>query len=199
MDVTFEEHPFGLSWIVREAMSRTSHAIVADEQVWLIDPVDHPEALDRVARLGTPAAILQLLDRHGRDCAALAGRLGVPHLVNPDQVPGSPFAPLPVLRLPKWKETALWSPAERLLVVAETVGTNPAWAAGAGPVGIHPMLRLRPPSRLRGFEPEHLLVGHGRGLHGPTAASGLEQAYHRSRRDLPALVSKLPGFLRAGR
>jgi NAD-dependent oxidoreductase involved in siderophore biosynthesis len=81
-------------------MSRTSHAIVADEQVWLVDPVDHPEALDRAVALGTPAGVLQLLDRHGRDCAALATRLGVPHLINPDQVPGSPFAALPVLRLP---------------------------------------------------------------------------------------------------
>jgi hypothetical protein len=93
----------------------------------------------------------------------------------------------------------LWWADERLLVVAEVIGTNPAWAAGAGPAGIHPMLRLRPPSRLRGFEPEHLLVGHGRGLHGPAAASGLEEAYHRSRRDLPALAAKLPRIIRSAR
>lgn len=199
MDVTFEEHPFGLSWIVREPLSRSSHAIVADGRVWLIDPVDHPEALERVAALGDPAEVLQLLDRHGRACAAVAARLGVPHRVNPDAIPGSPFETLPVLRLPKWKETALWWPAQRLLVVAETIGTNPAWSVGTGGAGVHPMLRLRPPSRLRGLEPEHLLVGHGRGLHGREAATALERAYQRSRRDIPTLAAKLPSFIRSAR
>ena len=199
MKVRIEEHPFGLSWTVREAMSRTSHALADDGRVWLVDPVDHPEALDRIAALGTPAGVLQLLDRHNRDCAAVAARLSVPHLVNPDEIPGSPFEPLPVLRLPRWKETALWWPERRVLVVAETIGTNPVWAAGPGPAGVHPMLRLLPPGRLRGIEPEHLLVGHGGGVHGAEAATGLEQAYARSRRDLPALAAKLPGVIRSAR
>lgn len=197
MRVSFETHAFGLSWTVREAMTRTSHALVDDGRVWLVDPVDHPEALQRIGALGTPAGVLQLLDRHNRDCAAVAAKLSVPHLVNPHEIPGSPFEPLPVLRLPKWKETALWWPEPKVLVVAETIGTNELWAAGPGPAGIHPMLRLLPPGRLRGIEPEHLLVGHGGGVHGGEATTGLEQAYARSRRDLPALATKLPAVLRS--
>jgi len=199
MTVSFETHPFGLSWTVREAMTRTSHALVDDGRVWLVDPVDEPEALGRVAALGTPAGVLQLLDRHRRDCAAIAARLSVPHLENPSEIPGAPFEALPVLRLPKWKETALWWPERRVLVVAETVGTNPLWAAGSGPAGVHPMLRLLPPGRLRGIQPEHLLVGHGEGVHGGAAAAGLEGAYRRSRRDLPSLAARLPAMIRSGR
>jgi hypothetical protein len=45
--------------------------------VWLVDPVDVPEAIERARSLGEPAAVLQLLDRHGRGCAAVAERLGV--------------------------------------------------------------------------------------------------------------------------
>lgn len=199
MKLSFETHPFGLSWTVREPMTRTSHALVDDGRVWLVDPVDAPEARERIAALGAPAGVLQLLDRHNRDCAPLAAHFGIPHLVNPDEVPGSPFEPLPVLRVPGWKETALWWPERRVLVVSETIGTNELWAAGPGPAGVHPMLRLLPPGRLRGVDPEHLLVGHGAGVHGPEAGPGLEQAYARSRRDLPSLVRKLPAAIRSGR
>ncbi|HEV2076205.1 MAG TPA: hypothetical protein VGR10_08185, partial [Thermoleophilaceae bacterium] len=67
-----EEHDLGLSWVVEEAMERASHALADAGRVWLVDPVDVPEATERALALGRPAAVLQLLDRHPRDCAALA-------------------------------------------------------------------------------------------------------------------------------
>ena len=54
-----------------------------------------------------------------------------------------------------------------------------------------------PPGALRHFEPEHLLVGHGRGVHGPAATAALRDAYERSRSDIPKLALKLPGMLKA--
>lgn len=45
--------------------------------MWLFNPVDVPEAIERARSLGEPAAVLQLLDRHGCGCAAVAERLGV--------------------------------------------------------------------------------------------------------------------------
>ncbi len=57
---------------------------------------------------------------------------------------------------------------------------------------MHPMVRALPPGALRGYQPEHLLVGHGRGVHGPDAAAALEEAYARSRRDLPRLAVRIP-------
>ena len=189
----------GFSWIVDESLSRTSHALVADGGVWLVDPVDWSPAVERAESSGRPAGVLQLLDRHGRDCVTLAGRLGVPHLVVPDAVPESPFELTVVKRSKRWAESALWWPDERTLVVAEAVGTNEFFPIGDDPLGVHAMLKLSPPRMLSVFEPEHLLVGHGEGLHAPAAAAALQRALARSRMSaLPWLV-RLPLRVRRGR
>lgn len=182
----------GFSWLVEEPMTRTSHALAHDGKVWLVDPVDWPEALERAAGLGDPVGVLQLLDRHNRDCAAVAERLGVPRLVAPDGIPGSPFECIPLVRRRRWAETALWWPERRTLVVAEAVGTNPFFTGGKAPLGVHLLLRLTPPRRLAGYEPEHLLTGHGAGLHGPEASAALREALRTSRRGLPGVVARLP-------
>jgi hypothetical protein len=191
------EHAFGgLSWMMDEPVKRTSHALVVDGRVWLVDPVDHPETMERVPALGAPAGVVQLLDRHARDCAALARRLGVAHLDMPDAVPGTPLQAIAVLRLPRWRETALWWPAHRLLVVAEAIGTVPVFTAGHGAAGMHPFLRLLPPRALRATRPDHLLVGHGPPVSGADAQSAVEWAYAHARRDLPRLLLTLPRLLR---
>lgn len=193
----FDEFPAGFSWFPREPMTRTGHALDAGaDGVWLIDPLDDPEAMARAAALGTPAGVLQLLDRHDRDCAAIAARLGVPHLKVPASVPGSPFEVIRVLDVPGWHEVALWWPERRILAVAEIIGTNGAYRLGDAPAGVHAIVRALPPRALRGYQPEHLLVGHGRGIHGPQAAVALEQAYARSRRDLPRLALRLPALIK---
>ncbi len=171
MGVIYDELPFGFSWFPEEALTRTAHAIDTGDGVWLVDPVDVPEAIARAQALGTPAGVIQLLDRHNRDCAALAARLRVPHLRLPATIPGSPFHVIDVLDIPRWHERALWWPEQRVLVVAEVIGTNGIYRLGPGPAGVHPMLRALPPGALRHYQPEHLLVGHGRGVHGPLAAT----------------------------
>jgi hypothetical protein len=195
--IAFDEFPCGFSWFPDEPMTRTSHALDTRDGVWLIDPVDVPEAVERAVALGPPAGVVQLLDRHKRDCAAIASRLGVPHLRLPAVVPGSPFAVVPVIDLPRWRERALWWPERRVLVVAELLGSNAGFALDGGPAGMHPLLRLAAPGALRGYEPEHLLVGHGRGVHGPAAAEALAHAYAGARRDLPRLLGRLPAMARA--
>ena len=185
----------GFSWIVDEPATRTSHALADAGSVWLVDPVRDDRALERVRALGRPVAVVQLLDRHNRDCAAVAGALGVPHLVVPDTVPGSPFEAIALTRSRGWHETALWWPETRTLVVAEAIGTNRFFAAGREVAGVHLLLRLSPPrARLAGLEPEHLLVGHGRGVHGPPAAEALRTALGQSRRGLPRLLGQVPGL-----
>jgi hypothetical protein len=193
--VTFrycDETAFGFSWIAEEAMTRTSHVLVADGRVWLVDPVGWPEAIERARSLGEPAAVLQLLDRHNRDCAAVAERLGVPHLVAPAAVPDSPFEVIEMRRWKRWQEIALWWPEGRMLVVAEVVGTNRFFTGGRGSIGVHLLLRLTPPTMLARLEPDHLLVGHGEGLHGPETTTQLREALRRSRRDFPHLLATLP-------
>ncbi|HXS45516.1 MAG TPA: hypothetical protein VN751_12885 [Solirubrobacteraceae bacterium] len=188
----FDVFDAGFSWVVDEPMRRTSHALADDGRVWLVDPIDAPEGLERAQGLGEVVGVLQLLDRHNRDCAQIARRLGVPHARVPDDLPATPFGVLPVLRWPRWRESALWWPQRRVLVVAELVGTAPVYTAGRTPAGIHLFLRVHPPSRLRGMQPEHLLVGHGEGIHGAAAAAALEQAYAWSLRDLPHVIAALP-------
>lgn len=195
----YEEGPWGLSWILDEAMSRTSHALVDGGRVWLVDPVDVPEAMERALALGVPAGVIQLLDRHGRDCAELAARLGIPHLKVPRSVPDSPFEAIQVLHIPGWHEVALWWPGPRVLVVAEALGTNAMFRVGPGAVGVHVLLRGKPPGALRAFAPDDLLVGHGPGVHGSDATRGVAAAYARARRDLPAALVKVPMHLWRGR
>ena len=92
----------------------------------------------------------------------------------------------------RWREVALWWPEPRVLVVAEAIGTNRFFTGRRGAVGVHLLLRLTPPKMLARFEPEHLLVGHGEGVHGPEAAAALGDALRRSRRDMPRLLATLP-------
>jgi len=194
---TFDEFPSGFSWFPDEPLTRTAHALATGDGVWLVDPVDVPEAIARATALGPPAGVIQLLDRHNRDCAALATRLGVPHLRVPEALPGSPFEVIGVVDVPGWREKALWWPEHRVLVVSEAVGTNRVYALGPGPAGMHPLLRPFPPGALRHLQPEHLVVGHGRGVHGPQATAALRDAHDRARRDLPKLARRLPGMAKA--
>jgi hypothetical protein len=185
----------GFSWTVDEPATRTSHALAADGRVWLVDPVRYEPALSRAGELGAPAAVVQLLDRHNRDCAAIAADLGVPHLLVPDIVRESPFDTIPVRSTKRWREAALWWPLERTLLVAEAIGTNPFFAGGGDTAGVHLLLRLNPPrAALGGLEPEHLLVGHGEGLHGPAAAAGVRDALAHARTGLPRLALGAPAL-----
>jgi hypothetical protein len=194
-------HELGLTWVMDDAMERGCHALRDDAGgVWLVDPARDEEALAAAAELGAPAGVLQLLDRHNRDCAAIAGALGVPHRRLPEVTPdGSPFEIRRVVWNPLWKELALWWPQRRALVVAEALGTAPAFAVGDEPVGVHPLRRLLPPGMLKGLGPEHLLVGHGDPVHGTEVAAQVDRAIDRSRHDVPKLLTKLPTLIRTAR
>ena len=184
--------PDGFGWIVDEAITRTSHALAADGKVWFVDALDWPEAIDRALELGEPAGVVQLLDRHDRDCAALAARLGVPHVVVPDELPGSPFTFVPVMRRRRWRESALWWPARRTLVLADALATNRFYTAGKAPIGVHVFLRLTPPRALTAYEPERILVGHGEGVHGPEASTALRDAIDTESAPTPRALLRLP-------
>ena len=189
----FEEHDVGISWLPDpgEVMQRACHAVALDGRVWVIDPVDADGLDERIRALGEPAGVVQLLDRHDRDCAEVAGRLGVAHHRLPfDGIDDSPFEAVPLIRNRLWNEVVLWAPAHRVLVVPEAVGTAPYFRAGDERVGIHPMLRLTPPGKLKSFDAEHLLTGHGTGMHGPETADALRHGLSGARKRIPqALVS----------
>jgi len=138
-----------------------------------------------------PRAVLQLLDRHRREGPAIAERLGVPLLENPASLPGTPFEVVPVPAMHGWRETALWWPERRTLIVAEALGTARWYCAPGRKLGVHPLLRLyRLPKVLLRYEPEHLLVGHGPGLHDDVTAE-VRQAVRRARWELPLLLPRV--------
>ena len=182
----------GFGWVADEAMTRTSHALASDGKVWLVDPLDWPDAIERALALGDLAGVVQLLDRHRRDCAALAERLGVPLVVAPDELPGSPFTCLPIMRRKRWRESALWWPAERTLVTADALGTNRFYTGGKALLAVHILLRLKPPQAFHELNPERVLTGHGEGIHGPGASEALREALRTSRRGLPGALLRLP-------
>ena len=185
-----DEFEHGFAWHRDgDRIHRTSHAIRSRGGVWLIDVVDAPGLDERVRALGEPAGVVQLLDRHKRDCAAVAARLGVPlHVLTaPDGLEARR-----IVDWRFWKEIALWFPDERILVCADALGSVAYFRAKDEPFGVHPLLRLFPPKRALGdLDPEHVLFGHGSGYHGSDSAERLRAALETSRRRLPGAL--LPG------
>jgi hypothetical protein len=186
-----DEFEFGFGWLSpeRPKLQMASHALVADGGVWVVDPSESDGVEERIRALGEPAGVLQLLDRHNRACADFAARLGVPHHRVPFERVG-PFEPIPVLRRSFWQEVALWWPERRVLVCADALGTVPHYFALAGErLGVHPLLRLTPPRQLGQVEPEHVLCGHGAGVH-EHAADAVREALEHSRRRAPRVLAE---------
>ncbi len=185
-----------------------SHALRDDDgRVWIIDPVAFDGLEDAVRAMGEPAGVIVLLDRHLRDAPELADRLGIP-LYFPlgtqrqqlpdtvqrfgDSIDGCPFA-FPVVRQSgrAWIERALWWPARKILVIAEAVGTVDYFRAHASDVcGLHPMMHMRPPRSLMGFDPELVLVGHGDPIEHP--GDEIKKVITRGRRDMGAMMLRMP-------
>jgi hypothetical protein len=181
-------------------MHRTSHALVVEGGVWLIDPVDAPALEGRMRALGEPAGVLQLLDRHERGCTAWAQRLGVGHVRAWETLEPAPFEALRVRDSRWWREVALWEPSARTLVCADALGTVSYFCAPGERIGLHPLVRPFPPRALTGVTPSRILCGHGEGI-AEDAAGALREALQTARRRLPAvwLGVLTGGFRRTGR
>jgi hypothetical protein len=198
-----DEWDGGFGWMRDERLQRTSHALVVDGRVWLVDPVDEPELEARVRALGEPAGVLQLLDRHERGCPAWARRLGVRHrrlweaATASEGIDDAPFRVLPVRSRRYWREVALWEPVHRTLVTADALGTIPFFRAPGERVGFHPLIRPWPPRALRRVEPQRILVGHGEGV-SDRAAEALHDTLDHARRRLPGALRAAVSALRGG-
>jgi hypothetical protein len=191
-----DELPFGFGWIAAEParMQRASHALVDAGRVWLVDPVDVDGLDERIRAVGKPVGVIQLLDRHGRDSATLAQRYAAPlHRVPFAGVPGSPFEVLRAVSVPRWREAALWWPEHRALIVADALGTAAYYLGPGEQLAVHPLLRILPPRSLASFEPEHVLCGHGAGVHGPDASEALTAALESARSGTPRWLLGLAG------
>ena len=142
--------------------------------------------------------MIQLLDGTAATAPRLAERLGVPVHVVPMSLPETPFQFLPVLEGRWWKEVALWWPERRILVCADALGTIPFFRAGDEPAGLHPFFRLKRPRTLAGLGVEHLLVGHGEGLHGPGTGAAVDEALRTAPAPATAAARRLAARVRRG-
>ncbi|HEX6701803.1 MAG TPA: hypothetical protein VF101_13840 [Gaiellaceae bacterium] len=151
-----DETDFGFGWIRDEFLERCSHALAVDGAVWIVDPLDGDGVDERIRRLGHPAGVLQLLDRHDRDCAAFAERFGVPLFVVPTMP--VPFELRVVGDRRWWREVALWWPERGVLVCGDALGTAGYFVAPGERLAVHPLLRPMPPRDVFvGLTPRHVL------------------------------------------
>ena len=103
-----------------------------------------------------------------------------------------PFEAIPIVDRRYWRESALWWPERRVLVCADALGTVPHYhALGGEPLGVHQLLRPAPPRQLARFAPEHVLCGHGAGVH-EDATEAVRDALVHARRRGPRLLFELP-------
>jgi hypothetical protein len=189
-----DEFEGGFGWTEPGFLARTSHAVEVAGAVLVFDPVDAPGIDERIRALGEPEAVVQLLDRHERDSGAVAARLGIPHVRMELEGLESRGRLVRIVWNRFWKEVAFWEPERRVLVVADALGTVGYFTAPGEAIGVHPLLRLRPPRSLGELGPEIILCGHGAGIHGDDTSSTLDRALVTARRRLPALlVSQIRG------
>ena len=169
-----------------------------DGGVWVADPVAPGADVERRLReLGEPRGVVTSLDRHARDGARLAERLGVPHYAVPlEGLPEPALQVVPVVRGPLWREAVLWWRDRRVLVAGDALGTAAYYRVGGEPLAVHPLLRWLPPRELSPLAPEHVLCGHGAGVHGDEAAPALRRALATARRGIPGQLVSLARSLR---
>ena len=182
-----DELEFGFGWIDAQPayQQRAAHALAVDGRVWLFDPIEGAGVDERVRALGEPAGVIQQFGRHRRDCGAFAIRYGVP--LHELSVGDAPFEQI---RLSS-SEIAVWWPEESTLVVAEAVGTAVFDRTVGERLGVHPLRRLSAPKALLELEPAHVLLGHGKGLHGSGAAAELHRAIRQAAVRAPLLPLNL--------
>lgn len=178
-------------------MDRTSHALVVDGSVWLVDPIDADGLDEMLSELGSPAGAVITFKRHQRDARLIAARLGVGVWADAslgslgdgaqsfsERVPGTPLVsiPLPGRGLRRWwHEGAIHWPEAGLVVVGESVGNPPYYLLDGELLGLHPLRRGQPPPELAGLDVDQVLCGHGDGV------------AHSASRVLSELIGNGPG------
>jgi hypothetical protein len=209
-----DEFEGGFGWIAHpdETMERTSHALVGDDGVWAVDPVD-AEGIDaRFEAWGGLEGVVVLYNYHRRDAAAIATRHdvsvhlpeGMSALSEGDlaasverfdgRLPGTDYHLRPVTNRSVWQEWALCD--GETLVVAESVGTADYFTAPGERLGVSLVRRPLPPSALDGIDPERILCGHGQGVFAD-ASGELQRALAEARRTAPRMyVRHAPTLVR---
>jgi hypothetical protein len=206
----------GVGWIAHPAEDgeRASHAIRADDGVWVLDPVDAPGVDELLGEFGEVAGVAVLSSYHARDADAVANRHGVAVHVPRwmDRVEERVDAPVEryetgpgetgfevtrVEPLSLYQEAITYREDDGTLVVPDLLSSGSGYPVGDERVGMMLGSRLVPPrGAFDGVDPERILFGHGEGVF-EDAAGALDDALAGARRRFPrALVRNLGTNLR---
>lgn len=200
----------GLTWMAHpEAqMQRASHALVVDDDVWLVDPLDGADLDDELERLGTVRGVAVLGSEHHRHVDRLAAHHDVPiHLPAwfeesakdydaeviqfSDELADTGFEAIN-LKEGFWQEAGLYHPDRRTLAVSDTFMTA-LFSGQKGRVELFPPARLDPPvEALDELTVDRLLVGHGEPVF-ENAQERMEQALRMEHRSTAgAIILNIP-------
>lgn len=206
----------GVGWLAHpdETGERASHAIVTDDGLWLVDPVDAEGVDGLLTEYGDVAGVAVLSNYHARDADAFANRhdvsVHVPRgmarveervdapVERTDAVLGSAgFDTVAVEPLSLYEAVVAYRPADGTLIVPDLLSSGSGYPVGDERVGVMLGSRLFPPREVfADVEPERILFGHGRGVFG-AADEALDDALDGARRRLPrALVANFGTNLR---
>jgi glyoxylase-like metal-dependent hydrolase (beta-lactamase superfamily II) len=193
----------GFGWIAHpeELMQRSSTALVDAGRVWLIDPLRAAGVDEEIQALGTVAGVIVTFVGHDRDAAWFANANGVPvylpaHLPRLSidarverveaRIPDSPLQLVPCSGhgvLSWFRDTAVWWPARRTMVVGDTLGASPYYVRPGETIAVHPIRRPQPPTELLTLRPERVYPGHGRSVT-ESAGAAVEAAVRTARTQL---------------
>ncbi|MUV85892.1 hypothetical protein GJ631_04720 [Natronomonas sp. CBA1123] len=198
----------GVGWIAHpeETMQRASHALLTNDGVWLVDPIDAPGVDALIEEFGDVAGVVVLSNHHTRDADTFAVRHDVPVTLPAPMTDVAGAIDAPTDRLDvggtlgeyelievarsgsTWQEYALYD--GETLVASESVGAADYMRVGDERLGVMLLRRLTPPREaFADLQPNRVLSGHGPGVH-EDADDALTDAIDNARRRFPkALVA----------
>ncbi|KZN25120.1 hypothetical protein A4G99_00880 [Haladaptatus sp. R4] len=194
----------GFSWLAHptEEGMRTSHAVTADDGVWLIDPLDAPKLDALLDDLGNVVGVAVLCSHHARDAGIIAARhdvsVHVPRWMG--RVGERVDAPIERFEttfgdsgfrvrrfepLSLWQEAVAYREEDRTLIVPDLLASGPGYTVGEERIGVVLSHRLFPPRDALGeLEPERILFGHGSGVF-EEASAAFDDALDHARKRFP--------------
>ena len=166
-----------------------SHALLADGGAWVVDPTEAPVE-DRIRALGEPAGVIQLLDRHERACSQFAERprrartTASRSRASPNHVRDRAGAAAPLAG----ERSRSGGPSGACSVCARRARYGAALLRARRGAARRPSVpRATPPRRWAQLEPDHVLCGHGAGVH-EEATAAVRDALARIAPPMPRLL-----------
>lgn len=202
-----DRFPDGIGWVAHpeERGRRVSHALVGDDGVWVVDPLEAPRTDELLDDLGSVAGVAVLSDYHARDAESFARRYDVPIAVPSwfRRVPRLLNVPIETIEtelgdsgfeirrytpFPLWREGIAVHEERGTVYVPECLSTLDSYRVEPERVGLHTAARLVPPRGVLGnLEPDRLLCGHGAGIF-DEARKALTVSLDGARRRFPAAL-----------